>query len=176
MENKIALFDLDQQFREIDALLESAGGDLDATANGAPLAEWLEKNEIATAQKVDGYCAVIEKIQGDIDVCKQMIDRLEDRMASFDHKAARLKLALRESMNLRQIVKIEAPMHTVWTQRSGKAPLEIIDEKLIPERFYVTKTETVLAKDLLRQAVERGEPDACAAAKIGEVSQSLRIK
>lgn len=179
MEKKMALFDLDQQFHEIDILLESAGGDLEATANGKSLAEWLEKNEIATAQKIDGYCAVIEKILGDAQVCDQMMKRLKERKASMENKAERLKDALFQSMELRKILKVEAPMHTVWIQKNGGKPPVVIEKTLeeMPEKYRKTIPEhQEIDTEKLKADAIAGVKEALEICKVGEIGKSLRIK
>lgn len=179
VEKSVALYDLDAQFKEIDALLESSGGDLEATANGKALGEWLEKNEIATAHKIDGYCAVIEKILGDAQVCDQMMKRLKERKTSMENKAERLKDALFQSMELRKILKVEAPMHTVWIQKNGGKPPVVIEKTLeeMPSQYRKTVPahEEINTEKLKADAIA-GVPEALEICKVGEIGKSLRIK
>ena len=171
-----ALYDLDQQFAELDALLEASGGDLDAEKGGKSLAEWVEQNQIATAAKVDSYAFVIERILGDAVVCDEMIARLKNRRDSMIAKADRLKAALQQSMDLRKIVKIDAPAHTIWRQKNGgKVPMEIlVPEDQIPNEYK--KAVLVVDKERIRKLLEIGDKETEKIAKLGEVGTSLRIR
>lgn len=178
-DKKLALYDLDAQFKDLDALLETSGGDLDQEKDGKTLAEWLEKNEIATKEKVDSYCFIIDRYYGDAAVCKQMIGLLKAREQAHIKKAERLEALLKQSMELRKVEKIPAPMHTVWIQKNGGKPSVVIEktlEEMPPQYRKVVPEHEEIDTEKLKADAIAGNEDALKLCKVGEVGTSLRIK
>src|SRR3990167_7858519 len=69
---KLSLFDIDAQAKELEAILETSGGDLDQEKDGKAIGEWIDKNEILHREKIGGYCAILKTLSLDVEKCGQM--------------------------------------------------------------------------------------------------------
>lgn len=167
-----ALYDIDEGYKRILDVLEVNGGDLTA------MQDYIEKNEVLHREKIDNYVGVIEKIEADADVCEAMIKRLKARKASMEKNAERLKESLKESMKLRGIQKVEAPLHTIYIQKNSQAAVVIkgtLEE--MPTQYKRTIPEhEVIDTEKLRHDALNGVSEAVALCEVGEVGTSLRIR
>src|SRR3990167_6130586 len=139
-EKGLSLRNIDEQFRELDALLSDSGGDLDQEKDGKAIGEWIEKNEILHREKIGGYCAFLKTLELDADKCKQMAKSYTESAKVKLNTVERLMEALKQSMELRQIVKIDAPTNLLWIQKVGGKPAVIIKKTLeeMPTQYRKT--------------------------------------
>jgi hypothetical protein len=106
--------------------------------------------------KVENIVKMIRERYAMFDVRMAEADRLKD-LAKLDEKAA---LRLQEWLhlclkNLGQ-QRVETSIANVRVSKVGGRPRMEYDLKKIPEQFYVTQTERVLDKDMIRRSIDEG--------------------
>ena|SRR3990167_5009013 len=178
-EKGLTLRDIDEQFREVEAILEASGGDLEQEMGGKPIVEWIERNEILHRDKVGAYCAYLKTLELDADKCKQMAKGYTDRAKVKLNTVERLTEALKQSMELRKIVKIDAPTNLIWIQKNGGKPPIVIKatlEQMPPQYRKTIPAQEVIDTEKLKQDALAGIPEALALCEVGEIGSSLRIK
>ena len=178
-ENKISLRTIDEQFQEVQAILESSGGDLDMEKGGLSVLEWIDKNEIMHREKVGNYCAFLKTLELDAEKCKQMAKGYTERAKVKMNTAERLMEALKQSMEIRRIIKIDAPMNLIWIQKNGGKPPIVIKatlEQMPPKYRKTIPAQEVIDTEKLKEDALAGVPEALALCEVGDVGTSLRIK
>lgn len=173
----VSLYSRTEELAELYNRLAATGGDLSEEINGKSIEEEIERHQLLHREKIDGLCWVITNLEADAEMCKNHARRLMDRAKSRQGRVDALKDAMRDSMRRLGILKVEAPEHTVFLQRNGKAPLEVmapIEE--LPEHFIRTEIVRTVDKEALRAALEKGDPEAGKYARLGLTTESVRIK
>ena len=151
---KRTLFQISDDFRALEQVLEECGGDVSDPTAEAALNAW--EAELATdlEAKVDGYCSVIAEIEARIAAREEEATRLS-RLAKVDRNVV-------ESMRDRLLMVWQARgLGTVNTSRfrvsaqrcGGVAPLVIDGE--VPERF--TRKTVEPDRTAIREALLAGE-------------------
>lgn len=182
------LYHLTADLLELDAALRMAEETGDPTED--ILAQYLTTGEAFEA-KLEGYGHLIRQREAEAAVAKAARVALEDeqqrlrkREETATNTAARLKAALLGALDVLGLRTVRsATFAFTRSQNGGVAPLAIDQIPLdhIPEEY----TRRVLATDLIREALERGEsvciidPDTGEAvpfARLGERGEHLRIK
>lgn len=101
------------------------------------------------------------------------INRLKAKQLASRKKVQRLKCYLLSAMESMEVGKIKSSIAT-FSIRSNQGSVRITNEELIPGKFKSIKTEEVIDKKALREAIESGEvPEIVATI---ERSKSLIIK
>ena len=99
--------------------------------------------------KADGYCAVIDRFNGNIDMIKAEEERLKVRREIIEKRVQTMKNALKE------VLEIKTAFHTIkLAGNGGKQPMEVVEDK-VPDSFKRVVLET--DKDKIRKALEAGE-------------------
>lgn len=110
--------------------------------------------------KADGYCAVIDRFNGNIDMIKAEEDRLKARREIIEKRVQTMKNALKEVLEIMEENGAEKPeiktaFHTIkLAGNGGKQPMEVVEDK-VPDSFKRVVLET--DKDKIRKALEAGE-------------------
>ena len=110
--------------------------------------------------KADGYCAVIDRFNGNIDMIKAEEERLKARREIIEKRVQTMKNALKEVLEIMEENGTEKPeiktaLHTIkLAGNGGKQPMEINEDK-VPDSFKRVILET--DKEKIREALEKGE-------------------
>lgn len=150
-------------------LLDIAEEDDDPVA----LQDTLETLEGEIQDKVDSYCAVIRKLDSDIDYCTNEIHRISDRINAMIRNKDLIKQHLQNTMEITGQYKIKTKLNTVSIQRNGGYLPVILDVEQddLPKDCFKT-IETVDYK-AIRAKLDAGE---CDFAHYAERGRSLRIR
>ncbi len=120
--------------------------------------------------KVENIAKVIKSVESDIAGLKGEEKRLADRRKSLEGRIDNLKEYVEGSMRAVGKEKIRGKAFTLGIQRNAPS-VDIIDEDVIPEQYFITKKE--LSKKDILVALKKGEEVPGAAIK---QTESLRIR
>ena len=160
----ISLYELEEQYRELHAML--LDDDIDAEA----VTETLKTVEGGIAQKVLAYARVVKSIEADADAIAAEVKRLQDRKAARLAKVARMKDAMKDALEAISDRKVSDALFTVAIQKNPKSVL-INDESVVPEAYI--RREPVIDKRAILDALKAGETVPGCELKQGE---SVRIR
>ena len=110
--------------------------------------------------KADGYCAVIDRFNGNINMIKAEEERLKVRREIIEKRVQTMKNALKEVLEIMEENGTEKPeiktaFHTIkLAGNGGKQPMEVVEDK-VPDSFKKIVLET--DKEKIRKALEAGE-------------------
>ncbi len=102
------------------------------------------------------------------------IKDLSERRARFDVQAERIKTAVFAAMGQAEIRKLELPQATL-SVRADRPKAEIVDEALVPSKFWKAK-DPVLDKKAVLEALKAKEDVPGAALSNGGETLSIRRK
>lgn len=162
------LYELTQDWQ---TLLEYAS---DSEIDPQTITDTLESLDYEIEEKADGYAKVIRELDGQSDVLKSEIDRLNAKKSAIDNNIKRMKENLQEAMILTNKRKFKTSLFSFSIQKNGgKAPiiLDVKDTSELPDELVRVKEEADL--DAIRELLDKGE---CKYAHYGERGESLRIK
>ena len=120
--------------------------------------------------KAENIAKVIKSIESDIAGLKGEEKRLADRRKSLEGRIDNLKEYVEGSMRAVGKEKIRGKVFTLGIQKNAPS-VDIIDEDVIPEQYFITKKE--LSKKDILVALKKGEEVPGAAVK---QTESLRIR
>lgn len=141
----------------------------------AAIDEWLQKLGVEREQKLDAYCAVIEENQRLASLRKGAADRLLQLARTNQGVADRLKERLYHYFKAYGYKRVDTNRYQVAIQANGgPLPLEVLDEKLVPDDYKITITTTQLDNKAIRAALTAGE--VIEGVQYGERGDHLRIK
>lgn len=127
----------------------------DETNNEAAIMTAFEELHYDLSQKSAGYVSVIKQLEMEADECDKVIEAFKRKKRIRENNVERLKLALMSAMEIACLNELKAGNFTLKiVKNGGKAPLEIPDESLVPERFMKIKYEP--DKELIRKTLEDG--------------------
>jgi len=133
----------------------------------------LESLNADLAEKSAGYVSVIKQLDMESDECDKVIEAFKRKKEVRQNNIKRMKEALLGAMDIAGLTEIQAGNYTLKIAKNGgKAPLEIPDESLVPERFMKIKYEP--DKELIRKTIEDGTD--LPFAEIKERGRRLTIK
>lgn len=171
---KRTLYDITDDLRAFDDLLEQADGDVSDPAVLEAIEKWMTELDIDLTNKVDGYAAYINDMLAKAQARKDEADRLRARAKANEATARRLKERLMWAMQERGMKKIDTPRFTVsWQKAGGKVGLDVqVPGDQLPPRFQKVVIEPDNAA--IREALDAGEEvDGCS---LMERGTSLRIR
>lgn len=127
----------------------------DETNNEAAILTAFKELHYDLSQKSAGYVAIIKQLEMESDECDKVIEAFKRKKRIRENNVERLKLALMSAMEIACLNELKAGNFTLKiVKNGGKAPLEIPDESLVPERFMKIKYEP--DKELIRKTLEDG--------------------
>lgn len=112
--------------------------------------------------KADGYCAVINRFDFNVQMIKAEEERLKVRKEAIERRIDRMKEALKQTLTVMkengiEKSEIKTALHTIkLAGNGGKQPMEVNKEK-VPKDF--TKTTVIVEpdNDKIRKALEEGK-------------------
>ena len=154
---KRTLYDITDDMRAFDDLLEQAGGDVTDEAVMSAIEAWMNELDTDLKNKVDGYAAYIQELLALADARKAEAKRLSESARSKENAAKALKERLMFAMQERNLKKIETDRFSVsWQVNGGKPALDVsVPAEMLPSRFQsVTISPN---NDAIRVALDAGE-------------------
>lgn len=163
-----ALYTITEQFKELEALAETADEDL-----AIALRDTMEGIEGEFQEKGKAIAMVALNIDGDLEAIQSQIDRLTERKRIITNRKESLKEYLRTNMEASGITKITHPLFTI-TCGKGKPIVVIDDEKAIPDEFVNVKVTSAPDKAAIAKAIKDGTEVPGAHTEIGKSSISIK--
>ena len=155
------LYELSDSYQQIQAMIEDGEEGLEDT---------LESLEDAIEDKAIGYAKVMRNLEGQANAIKEEEKRLSERRKALENNVKRMKESLQDAMLLNGKRKIKTDLFSFNIQNNPPG-VRIVNEELIPKRFYVEQEPKLDKKSLLKEMKESEIPGV-------EINQgeSLRIR
>ena len=141
------LYELTDSYLKVLELIENGEEGLEDT---------LESLNDTIELKADGYARIIRNLEANAVALKTEIDRLTNRRRSIENSIDRLKENLKNAMIATGKEKIKTDLFNV-TVVNNPVAVNVIDEKLIPEKYFKVEIIRKLDKLSLRDAIKNGE-------------------
>ena len=141
------IYKIETEYRDIISVLVENGGELTPEIEQA-----LQINQKDLYRKSESYAYAIKELEGEIDIIKSEIERLQALISKRDKSICRMKETVLKAMELYEIDKIETPMIKI-SVRASEA-VEIINENQIEPIFE--KVTTTISKSAIKEAIKSG--------------------
>ncbi|ADQ06485.1 Gp157 family protein [Caldicellulosiruptor hydrothermalis 108] len=142
------LYELAEQFKQLQEMLEDEGVDIDAVKNT------LELVEFDFTEKIESIAKLIRSLEYEIEVYKNEEQRIANKRKSKEKKRDWLKQYVQEQMEKVGLEKVKTPLFTVSIQTNPPS-VEIVDETLIPETYF--RIEKIPLKKEILEALKQGQ-------------------
>lgn len=161
---KQSLYNITEDQRLINAMLEETGGELTPEIEEAMLIT--EENFIS---KAEAYGATISEYDAQAEACAQEIKRLQAYKKTCENVSKRMKERISDAMMTFDKDKVTAGTFRFSFRKSTAVVVE--NEELIPEEYF--RTERTICRKELMDALKAGE--VIAGAMI-ETRQTLQMR
>lgn len=158
------LFDLSTNYQQVYDMI-SQGEDSEVYL------DTLDSLNDSIEDKADNYTKVIRQLEGDNEVIKKEIDRLQARKKANENGIRNMKDNLQLSMEMTGKTVFKTATNSYGIQNNAPST-DIIDEKMIDKRYFVEQSPKLDKKALLED-LKNGVD--VAGAKLKQ-TQSLRIR
>jgi|SRR5690625_498413 len=142
------LYELSAAYQEIQAMIEDGQDGLEDT---------LESLNDAIEDKAVGYAKVIRNLEAQSNAIRGEEKRLAERRKSLDNNIKRMKMSLEETMIHNDKKRIKTDLFTFNIQKNPPS-IKVIDEDLIPKRFYVEQQPKLDRRSLINELKENEMP------------------
>ena len=112
-------------------------------------------NQQQLQTKAGGYAKIIANYQANVDAADAEIKRLKEYKEFNDKAVDRLKNALRESMLISGIDKLESDLFRLSLRRSEAVEVDVLEA--LPAEFINVKNVVTADKVAIKEAIKRGE-------------------
>lgn len=161
------LYDLQEAFRNIEALIDNAEPEDDLTH----LREAMEIIEASIEDKVQAYAFVIKNFTASIEALEKEEKRLKQKREQDTKRRDNLKNILHQFMLEQGKTKYVFPQFTV-SIRNNADSVQVLDEAKVSKEYFVQQ-EPKLSKTLIKEALKGGiEVEGAQLTRI----QSLQIR
>lgn len=159
-----SLYDLTQDFLEVQALIEDGGEGLQDT---------LESIDLAIEDKLENIGKVIRNLEGEAEMLKNEETRLADKRKSIELNKQRLKSYVEDQLTITGKDKVKTGLFTFAMQNNPKS-VKVLDEKLLPRRLFIEQ-KPKLDKKALKEELKRIGKNSMPGVELVQ-SRSLRIR
>lgn len=135
------LYDLSQNYRQVLDLIEE--GD-------ERFLDTLESIDEAIEDKVENYGKLIKSVEAGIEGLKAEEKRLAERRKFMENSVKRMKENVEQSMISTGKKKIKGPLFTFTIQKNPPS-VEVIEERHIPQGFWIPQEPKLNKKELLEE-------------------------
>lgn len=143
------LYQLTSAYRQVWQMVEDDDADL------AVIEDNLACIEGAIEEKAANIAVFVNKLDTDADTIGEEIKRLQLRKRATDNRRDSIKAYLAQQMALAGMDKIKTATHTIALQNNPPA-VNITDDALIPAAYVTVKTESVIDKKRIAEAIKGG--------------------
>lgn len=141
------LYELSQNYKNLEELLDNQ--DIPEEVIKEALSELDEEWET----KAENLAKLIKSLDVDVKGLKEEEQRLASRRKSLENRIANLKTYIEDNMKAVGKDKIKGKVFTLYIQKNNPS-LDIVDEFMIPEKYFVVKRE--VAKNELLNDLKQG--------------------
>ena len=142
--------ELRAQAAQLQAELEDVGGEL-----SPEMEKLINEIELRSAEKIDGYSFVIDKIKHQMEFWEEQATYAEDVYKSFERVQKRIKDNLQFALTSNSMEEARGNLRRVKLTKSGGRL--VIDPRLVPKEFCDEVTSFIPNKEKIRAALERFE-------------------
>lgn len=169
-----SLYAISSELKPLEEALEAVGGE--ETEDNKALVARVESLQLMTQAKVDMYGAYYRNLTALAKAVDDEAKRLLARRDAILAKVHRLKSAAKESMAIRNIVKVEGTKFTISLEKDGGLPPVIlkVPAESLPDKFVKVIKEADIA--VIRKALQSGSQEAQEIAELGERGEHVRIR
>lgn len=144
-----SLFDLVGEYKTLYSLLTEE-------PDNETINDTLDGITGAIEVKSEGYVAILNRLDMEIDACKKQKDFWSEKLSVRENAVERLKQRLADAMMMMGKDEIQAGANTIKLQNNGgKLPLVFEEDKPIPESYMKVILEP--DKEKIRQDLENGK-------------------
>ena len=145
-----SLFDLVGEYKELYSIMT------DSDADDQVIQDTMEGLTGEIEVKAQGYLAVMNQLDMEIEACKKHKSEWETRLKVRENAKKRLKQRLLDGMLMMDKTELQAGDVTLKVVNAGGLkPLVFDESKTVPERFTKVTVET--DNKLVRDALDKGE-------------------
>ncbi|WP_339179291.1 siphovirus Gp157 family protein [Oceanobacillus sp. FSL W7-1293] len=142
-----SLYDLTQDFMQVQSLIDEGGENLQDT---------LDSINLAIEDKLENIGKVIRNLDGEMEMLKNEETRLADKRKALEANKKRLKLYVEDQLAITGKDKVKAGLFTFAMQNNAPS-VKVTDEKLIPKRFFIKQEPVLDKKSLSEELKEKDE-------------------
>lgn len=157
-----SLYDLTQDFKQVQSLIDDGGEGLQDT---------LDSINLAIEDKLENIGKVIRNLDGEIEMLKNEETRLADKRKALETNKKRLKAYVEDQLTITGKDKVKAGLFS-FSMQNNPPSVNILDEEGIPE-IYRVEQKPRIDKKLLLSDLKNGNEINGAELKQG---RSLRIR
>ena len=121
-------------------------------------------------EKLEGYCQVIRQYEADKDMLKAEKERIDKKIKVCENSVNRMKKAVIEFMKASGSTKSTAGTFTVALSTSKAT--KIIDESLIPKKYFIKQEPKIDKKAILEMLKSGAKVKGCEL----QINEGVRIK
>ena len=165
-----SIYEFTQSFSTLWALLE------DETVEDSVLEEAFANLTDDLKTKLENCCKFIKNEEADIAGIEEEEKRLKAKKAAAKNRVSRLKVLMKNVMDVAGEKKLPCGTFTVSIQKNPESV--VMDEQYIeniPER-YLKHQEPEIDKAKLKEDLKNGDEEALAIAHLDRIGESLRIR
>ena len=141
------LYELTDSYLKVLELIEAGEENLDDT---------LESINDTIEVKAENYAKIIRNLEGNVNMLKAEIERLNSRKKSIEGNVDRLKENLKQAMILTGKEKIKTGLFNI-TVANNPVALNVFDESKIPENFFTYETIKKMDKSAIKDLLKAGQ-------------------
>lgn len=173
---KATLFELTQEARAIDDLLDRLGGDITDAEIEAEIDQMLASFEDRLHEKLDGYVYLIAEYEADAERLRREAQRLAERARLKEQHVGRLKARLKFFFEQTGRTREETAHFRISVVPNGGSPPLLLDEGLDPAALPATyrRIKYEVDKEAIGAALKGNVQ--LSFARFGARGTSLRIK
>ena len=156
--NKLTLYDISLEGLVIADILTENEGELTPQLEAR-----LDTLMREAPDRIEAAAMVMRQFEANAAICKQEIERLNERKTSFENQVEKLKERIRLAVDAAFSGKVKTPRFTIWTQKAADSVAfdlaeEFTLEMLQQDHPALVKTELKLDKAAIKAIYER-QPD-----------------
>ncbi|GIO18111.1 hypothetical protein J18TS1_12110 [Oceanobacillus oncorhynchi subsp. incaldanensis] len=159
-----SLYDLTQDFMQVQTLIDEGGEGLQDT---------LESINLAIEDKLENIGKVIRNLDGEIEMLKNEETRLADKRKALEANKDRLRMYVEDQLAITGKDKVKTGIFTFAMQNNAPS-VKVTDEKLIPKRYFLP-VEPKLDKKALKESLKEMGVESMPGAELVQ-GRSLRIR
>ncbi|ASG90506.1 hypothetical protein DTG75_04930 [Salmonella enterica subsp. salamae] len=137
------------------------------------VADTLEGEELALADKFDGIMALVRNLEGQASIVAGEVKRLSERKKSFDTQAKNLRTYILLCLQAAQVKNFKTDRNTL-TIRHGAINVVVDNADLLPDELVNIETVTTPDKRKIKEAIEAGVEVEGAHLEPGAVTLQVR--
>lgn len=143
------IYNIQNEYKSIVEALIDNGGELTDELNTA-----IQITQSELYKKTESYSYIIKEIDGEIDVIKEEIEKLQRFVDSREKTIKRIKEKILNAMQTFELEKVETPLIKISIRESEA--VEVINEAQIPDLYFTEKTTKTLSKSMIKEAIKSG--------------------